>query len=256
MAWNPFGWTADHFIFLYVALAAALLLTGFHFRSTIGSAATVRRELNALELAYLTGGAEHFGDAALLKLVLANGASIGSSGQRITVTDLTPLASLADQPQLPSDMTPQQFQTMIEPAIAETRVRLQGLGYSPTDEQVSSFRMIFLTALGLLLALGAIEATLGSIGGDSLKLLGTLLSVTALIGAQFAKPPSRTLAGQEVVKAYKASHARASRATLQRELLFAVALSGAWTLWDTEYAAVHAASKIMNADDGGSWWWM
>jgi uncharacterized protein (TIGR04222 family) len=86
-------------------------------------------------------------------------------------------------------MTPQQFQTMIEPAVAETRARLQGLGYSPTDEQVSSFRMIFLTALGLLLALGAIEATLGSIGGDSLKFLGTLLSVTALIGAQSQNLP-------------------------------------------------------------------
>ena len=68
-----------------------------------------------------------------------------------------------------------------------------------------------------------------------------------------AMRPTRTRAGKDVLKAYQASHARASRAPLDHELLLAVALSGAVVLSGTAYASVYAASQTMSrGGDGGS----
>ena len=98
MTWNPFNWTAEPFLALYVSIAVIVFLLGFGFRSMIGQAAHATRRLSVLELAFLGGGARRLGDAALLCLTSGNGATIATKDHAITVTDQTPLATLMGRP--------------------------------------------------------------------------------------------------------------------------------------------------------------
>jgi uncharacterized protein (TIGR04222 family) len=255
MTWNPFDWTAGPFLALYLTIAVIVFLLGFSFRSMIGPAAHAAHQLSLLELAYLAGGARRLGDAALLSLTSGNGATIAPKGHKITVTDQTPLATLIGRPTLlrvSPNMTRQQFQTAVKPLVERVQGRLQELGYCATDDQMTSFRMTVLPFVGLLLVFGIIKAFVGAERHHPVEILVLLLVLTAFAGIALAKHPTRTRAGKEVLQTYQASHARASRAPLDHELLLAVALSGAVVLSGTAYAPVYAASRTMNSGgDGG-----
>src|SRR5450631_3086932 len=251
MTWNPFDWTAGPFLALYLTIAAIVFLLGFRFRSMIGPAARATHQLSVLELAYLAGGARRLGDAVLLSLMSGNGASIAPKGHKITVTDQTPLATLMGRPTLlpvSPNMTRQQFQTAVTPLVERVQGRLQELGYCPTDDQMTSFRMTVLPFVVLLLLFGMIKAFVGAERHHAIGILVVLLVLTTFAGLALAKHPTWTRAGKEVLQTYQASHARASRAPLDHELLLAVALSGAVVLSGTAYASVHAASQRMNSD--------
>jgi len=256
MTWNPFNWTAEPFLALYVASAAIVFVLGFVFRSMIGPPAHATRQLSALELAYLGGGARRLGDAVLLCLTSGNGATIAAKDHKITVTNQTPLAALIGRPpplQVQPDMTRQQFQTAVKPVVERVQGRLQQLGYCPTDDQMTSFRMTVLPLVALLLVFGVTKAIVGTERHHPVGILVFLLIVTTFAGIVLATRPMRTRAGKDVLQTYQASHARASRAPLDHELLLAVALSGAVVLSGTAYASVYAASRTMSGgSDGGS----
>jgi uncharacterized protein (TIGR04222 family) len=256
MPWNPFDWTAGPFLTLYVSIAAAVLLLGFSFRTTIGPAARVTHQLNVLELAYLAGGARRLGDAILLSLMSGNGAAIAPSTHKITVTDQAPLMALMGQPthlQVQPDLTRQQFQTAVKPIVERVQERLQRFGYYPTEEQMTSFRLTVLPIVALLLLFGVIKAFVGAERHHPVGILVFLLVVTLFAGIALLRSPTRTRAGNDALQAYQASHARASRAPRDHELLLALALSGAIVLSGTPYAPVYAASQTMNSGgDGGS----
>lgn len=255
MTWNPFDWTAGPFLALYATIAVIVFLLGFRLRSMIGPAAQATRQLSVLELAYLAGGARRLGDAVLLSLTSGNGATIAPKGHKITVTDQTPLATLMGRPTLLTvqpEMTRQQFQTAVKPLVERVQGRLQKFGYSPTDDQMTSFRMTVLPFVVLLLAFGMIKVVVGAERHHPVGILVVLLVLTAFAGVALAKSPTRTRAGKDVLQTYQASHARASRAPLDHELLLAVALSGAVVLSGTAFASVYAASRTMNSGgDGG-----
>jgi uncharacterized protein (TIGR04222 family) len=223
----------------------------------IGPPASATRQLSVLELAYLAGGARRLGDAALLRLTSGNGATIDSGGQKITVTDQTPLAPLMGRLPLSfyPNMTRQQFQAAVQPIVERVQARVQQLGYYPIDKQMASFWMSVLPFVGLLLLFGIIKVFVGAARHHPVGILVCLLIATAIAGFALARRPTRTRAGDDVLQSYQASHARASRAPLDHELLLAVALSGAVVLSDTPYASVYAASKTMSSgvgDGGGS----
>jgi uncharacterized protein (TIGR04222 family) len=255
MTWNPFDWTAGPFLALYVSLAVIVFVSGFSFRSMIGPAAQATHQLNVLELAYLAAGARRLGDAVLLSLTSGNGATIAPKGQTITVTDQTPLATLMDRPPpLPfqPEMTRQQFQTAVEPLVERVQRHLQEFGYYPTDDQMNSFRMTFLPFVFVLLVFGLNKVLVGAERHHPVGILVVLLVITTIAGVVLAKRPARTRAGNDALQHYQASHARASRAPLDHELLLALALSGAVVLSGTAYAPVYAASRTMNgAGDAG-----
>jgi uncharacterized protein (TIGR04222 family) len=258
MTWNPLDWTAGPFLTLYVSLAAIVFLLSFRAKSMIGPPAQANRQLSVLELAYLAGGARRLGDAALLRLTSGNGATIDSSGQKITVLDPAPLATLMGRLPLLAfypNMTRQQFQTVVQPIAKRVQARLLQLGYYPSDDQMMSFRMTVLPFVGLLLAFGIMKAFVGAERHHPVGILIGLLIATAIAGFALARRPTRTRAGNDVLQAYQASHARASRAPLDHELLLAVALSGAVVLSGTPYASVYVASRTMSSgggDGGGS----
>jgi uncharacterized protein (TIGR04222 family) len=255
MTWNPFDWTAVPFLSLYLTVAVAIFAWGFSLKSRIGPAARMTHKLSALELAYLAGGAHRVGDAVLLSLTSGNGATI--TGNAITVTDQAPLAALIGRvPLLPfhPGMSRREFQTAVTSIVERVQSRLQQFGYSPTDEQMESFRMGVLPFVGLLLAFGIFKIMLGMQRHHPVGILVCLLFMTGLAGILLAKHQTRTRAGKEALQTYQTSHARASRAPLDHELLFAVALSGAVVLSGTPYASVYAASQTMSSGggDGGS----
>jgi uncharacterized protein (TIGR04222 family) len=231
------------------------LFAGLYAPVDVGPAAQATYKLSVLELAYLAGGAPRLGDAALLRLTSGNGATIDAKDYKITVTDQTPLAALMGRStSLPfqRNMTRGQFQKAIKPIVEQVQARLQEFGYAPTDEQMMSFRMAALPVVALLMAFGIAKAEIGSERNHPVGILVFLLIVTAFAGIALAKRPTRTQAGKDVLRTYQASHARASRAPLDHELLLAVALSGAVVLSGSAYASVYAASKTMSSGgDGG-----
>ena len=253
MPWNPFDWTAEPFLALYLTLAFMVFFLGFSVRSTIGPAARLTHPVSELELAYLAGGARRLGDAALLGMTSANGASISLENHKITVTNQRPLAALMSRPpllQFEPDMTRQQFQTAIQPLVARVQSRLQELGYYPTDEQMTSFRMAVLPFVVVLFVLGMFKVLVGAERHHPVGFLVVLLVLTAFAGIALAKRPTRTRAGKDVLQTYLASHARASRAPLDHELPLAVALSGVVVLSGTAYTSVYAASQTMSKGSG------
>jgi len=256
MIWNPLDWTAGPFLALYVALAAIVLALGFALRTRIGPVAESARELTVLDLAYLAGGAKRLGDAALLCLTAARGATIDPKGHKISITDQSSLTRLLGRPislAITPAMTRQQFQKAAKPLVEAVDRRLRQLGLSPSDDQMASLRLTVLPFLGLLMVFGGLKALIGSERGHPIGFLIALLVMTAISGVFLAKRPTRTRAGDEVLQSYRAKHARAARAPLEHELLLAVALSGAVVLSGTDYAPVYAASQTMNSSsDGGS----
>jgi uncharacterized protein (TIGR04222 family) len=255
MTWNPLNWTAEPFLALYVSFAAVVFLLGFRARSMIGPPARAPRKLSVLELAYLAGGARRLGDAALLSLTSGKGATVAPGGNNIAVSNQTPLATLmgrTTQLSFQPSMTRQEFQTAITPIVEQAQERLRQLGYSPTDEQMMSFRSNVLPFMLLLLAFGTMKAVIGAERHHPVGILVLFLCLSAVFGIALATRPTRTRAGKDVLQSYQASHARASRAPLDHELLLAVALSGPVVLSGTAYASVYAASKTMGSGgDGG-----
>ena len=238
-----------------LTIAATVFSLAFRFRSMIGPAASAARQLSVLELAYLAGGARRLGDAVLLSLTSGNGATIAPKGDKITVADQTPLATLMGRPPVLAvqpDMTRQHFQTAVKPLVERVQWRLQEFGYYPTDDQMTSFRTTVLPFVVLLLVFGIIKVVVGSERHHPVEILVLLLVLTTFAGFALAKRPTRTRAGKEVLQTYQAAHARASRAPLDHELVLAVALSGAVVLSGTAYASVYAASQTMSSGgDGG-----
>jgi len=251
---NPFDWTAGPFLLLYVASAAILFWLGFRARQVIGPAASSIQPLSELELAYLAGGERRLGDAVLLGLAAKNAATFTPRNHRITVTDQAPLGSLIDRPPrltLHPEMTRQEFQTALAPLAIRVRDRLRAVGYYPSDAQMSAFRSSVLPFIGALLLFGAIKAVVGSERHHPVGFLVFLLAATCFAAYVLTKPPTRTRAGNDALRNYQASHARAARAPREHELLLAVALSGAVVLSGTAYASVLAASKTLGSSGGG-----
>ena len=256
MTWNPFDWTAVPFLMLYSSLAAVVLLLALRERSAIGPSARMTHQLSEFELAYLAGGARRLGDAILLSLTSGHGAMISPMDHTITVTDQGPLAMQMRRPPLlgfQRNMTRQAFQASVAPIVERVDERLQQLGYAPTEEQVTSFRMNLLTYIIPLVLFGSVKVVIGAgrhhpVGSLIFMVIATMVGFTIL-----ARPPARTRAGKEALDSYQSSHARAARAPLEHELLLALALSGPVILSGTDYATVYAASKSMGrGGDGGS----
>lgn len=256
MPWNPFDWTAAPFLNLYLIIGFIIFFTGFRLKSAIGPSSEIVHQLSALELAYLAGGASRVGDALLLGLSLGNGATINPKGHKITVTDQMPLADLMDnpppfQPAKP-DITRQQFQSSVRPYVERIQRRLQDLGYYRTDEQMRSFRKSVLPGVALLFVFGLIKVFVGSERHHPVGILSLFLVITVFAGFALATRPARTRAGKEALRAYQADKARAARAPLEHELLFALALSGAVVLSGTAYASVYDAARTMDSSGGSS----
>jgi uncharacterized protein (TIGR04222 family) len=253
MTWNPFDWTAGPFLSLYATIAVCVLVWGYRLKSRIGPALQIRHQLNALELAYLAGGAGRLGDAVLLSLTSGNGAVIDPKGGKINVTDQAPLTAFIGRPgrlSFQRDMTRKQFQQAIAPVAEHVQRRLQTLGYAPSDDQMTAFRATVLPFVALVLVFGIIKIMVGAERHHPVGFLFGMVIFTTVFGFGLFGRPTRTRAGNDALRIYRASHTRAARAPLDHELIYAVALSGPVVLSGTQYAPIYAASQTMSGGGG------
>jgi uncharacterized protein (TIGR04222 family) len=253
MTWNPFDWTAGPFLSLYAAIAIFVLVWGYRLKATIGPTLQIRHQLNALELAYLAGGAGRLGDAVLLSLTSGHGAVIDAKGGKINVTDRAPLSAFMGRPSrlaFERDMTRKQFQQAIAPVAEQVQRRLQTLGYAPSDAQMTAFRTTVLPFVALVLIFGIAKMTIGAERHHPVGFLFGMVIFTTVFSLGLFGRPTRTRAGNDALRIYRASHARAARAPLDHELIYAVALSGPVVLSGTQYAPIYAASQTMSGGGG------
>ncbi len=124
------------------------------------------------------------------------------------------------------DMTRKQFQQAIAPVAEHVQRRLQTLGYAPSDDQMTAFRITVLPFVALVLVFGIIKIMVGAERHHPVGFLFGLLIFTTLFGLGLFGRPTRTRAGNDALRIYRASHTRAARAPLDHELIYAVALSG------------------------------
>ena len=182
------------------------------------------------------------------------GAAIYPESHKIKIFDQAPLAAMSAEPsrlQFQPEMTRKEFQAAVGPLSERVRKRLQRQGLCPTDEQMRSFRLSVLPLFGFLLAFGLIKVVVGLERNHSVGILVFLLCLTGFAAFALASRPTRTRAGVEALRRYRASHARSARAPLDGELLLAVALTGAVVLSGTAYASIYEASRTQGGDGGG-----
>ena len=83
-------------------------------------------------------------------------------------------------------MTRQQFQAAVKPITERVQARLQGFGYSPTEDQMTSFRMTTLPFIALVLMFGIMKAW---IGAERQHPVGILIFL--LVAHSGRRPPAR-----------------------------------------------------------------
>jgi uncharacterized protein (TIGR04222 family) len=252
---NPLDWTAGPFLGLYIAVAVAAWAFALFLRLRIGKIAGKAPSFTLAELAYLAGGDQRVGDAAIVGLLTAKAATLSKDGRTVdldgekirTSPDLAPFAGLG----LAGVMKRKAFQRQLRPAVEAIRVKLERLGLCLDFSQLMAYRLKVITLFALPLLLGAAKVQVGLERHKPVGILGMLLIVTAIIALVHLFSPRLTRAGRAALAAEKTRNARAARAPLENELLLAVALTGLVVLSGTPYGALYAASKASGGDGGG-----
>lgn len=251
---NPLDWAAGPFLTLYVAVAlaglAAVYLRRDHLgRSVEGSGAG----LGVLHLAYLAGGAERAGDAALVALLEA-GAAVPDAAFKAMRFDPEVAVAPEFQPfrhASPGGVTREEFRRVFAVRWDRLRSDLLARGLVPTEDEVRRFRMGAAAILGVPLLLGVCKAGVG-VGRDRpVGILIGLVLATAVLGvAAVWEHPTCNRAGHAVLEAARRAHARAARAPLPDEVALAFALTGSAVLAGRKYRRM-VVGKGGNGGDGG-----
>ncbi len=251
MPFNPLDWTAGPFVTLYVILAGFALLACHFMRQTIGRVHAPAAELDPLQLAYLAGGPQRVADVAALGFMTAK-ASVGRFG--------TPAP--ADVPSEPAPALGPFRHCLsagepISPAFRRQAVaqawgvrrKLEAMGLTPSEADMSTFHVKAAAILFVPLALGVAKAFVGHSRDKPIGILVVLLVGTAVLAFSLLRHQWSTPAGRSALAGARTSNSRAARAPLKDEMMLAVALSGTAVLAGTGYAALHVARQ--SSGDGG-----
>jgi uncharacterized protein (TIGR04222 family) len=253
MSLNPLDWTAGPFLTLYVILAGSACLACYFMRQGIGRTQAAAAELDPLQLAYLAGGPQRVADVVALGFMTAK-ASFGRFG--------APLP--ADVPSEPAPaLNP--FRHCLsagEPispafrrrAVAQAwgiRRKLEVLGLTPSEADMSKFQVKAAAILFVPLALGVAKAFVGLSRDKPIGILIVLLVGTAFLAFSLLRHQWSTPAGRTALAESRTSNSRAARAPLKEELMLAVALTGTAVLAGTAFASLHAARQSDGGGGGG-----
>ena len=252
---NPLDWPAIPFMRFYVLLCLSVVLIFFLLRRVAkGSADPLAvGELNFLELAYLSGGAQRVADTIMVGLMTAGAATYEAKArlfsfhpaQTALPKELEPICA-----QLGGGGTRKGVTSALSYAIEEIRGRLvrRGLLLRP-DRQ----RLVISISLGLVVLLLLAGVAKISIGIDRHRPVGflTFMVFAELIaGIVLARSgPIATAAGDKALSDSQLRYARLARAPLGPEMALAFAIAGAAVLVGTPFAAF--GQTIRSQDNGG-----
>jgi uncharacterized protein (TIGR04222 family) len=251
---NPLDWTAEPFLSLYGTLAGLACLICFFLRERIGRAETLPARLDALQLAYLTGGPQRVADVVALGFMAANAQTAGrvnspaSFGAPLELSpELRPFRNCLAA----GDPVSTAFRRAAVAQASGLSDKLESMGLAPTSAEMSSYRIRAAAILFVPLALGIAKAFVGASRDKPIGILIVLLIATGVLAVFLLRPEWSTPAGRQALEKARMNGTRAARAPLNHELMLAVALTGTVVLTGTAYAQLHEARQSSSGGDGG-----
>lgn len=254
---NPLDWTGREFLVLYLVAMLSVLIASVLIRRAArdtGAARGARPE--ALELAYLAGGATRSADAGIAQML--------AEGQVEWDAAAAKLRSTGGARRLgePFDQIAQCIATDGEPdrAVSRAALRLDSVRKALVAkglwlDDAGAWRARWWSALPwlLLAGFGAAKIVIGISRGKPVAILVILSIITTVVGLiLLLKRPGRTRAGDRALAEARVQHARALRAPRPQETGLAVALLGTAALSGTAWASYHQSRTPPSSSDGGS----
>ncbi|WP_246413159.1 TIGR04222 domain-containing membrane protein [Methylobacterium brachythecii] len=249
-------WTAGPFLTLYANLIVAGLMLALIGRAVLvsGGRAPTAPNLDPVELALLAGGNGRAADAVIIGLIDAGAASFSTGSGDITVEEQGVRLPRILEPYrgvVAGTVKRKTLVAALAPRLEVVRETLVRSSLVPSQDVTSRIKGWTLLCVAPVFALGLTKIFVGLSRGKpvgflfAMSLVFLVLTVFALV-----KAPKRTRAGDRVLSGFRQRHARAARAPLEGELLFAFALGGAAILAGTPYEAY--GRHLRAAGDGSS----
>lgn len=255
---NPLDWTAQPFLTLQAALAAAAVIAALVVRAALRQGQSRPFDLDLVELAYLAGGQERAADTAIVGLIDAGVASFSPASGLITVENRAAPLSAPLEPFRPlAEGTVKRADALddLAPQLDRIRKKLIDAGLIPSTETILRIARVTLICVAPVQLLGIVKVYVGHARDKPVGFLILLIFATFIaVGIILSARPTSTAAGARLLRDYRNRYQRAARAPRQSELLFAYALGGAALLSGTAYDAYarHAQASNGGGSDGSS----
>lgn len=254
---NPFDWNGSDFLILFLVLivvaAIASTLLRKRARDLGGGDGS---QLSPYGIAYLADGTERCLDAAVAQLLASDGAEWDGTKRALVIKKrglhmdppLDAVARLIENDGKPESML-RRAKLTFDPIRHDLSARRLLL------DEASAWRTRWLGALPwvVLAGIGIVKITIG-IGRDRPVAFLVILTIGVGIAAlvQIARTPTRSVAGDEVLRLARQRHARTTRAPKNNELGLAVALVGTAALSGTAFAQYHTVRQPPSTSDSSS----
>jgi uncharacterized protein (TIGR04222 family) len=254
---NPLDWDGASFLVLYGSLLGGSVVVTLTVRLLLrrsGSPADAER-LSWFELAYLAGGRVRAFDAAIAELMARQAARFDPTTRSVLASEVSGY--------LPPFLAT--IRRNLGPKINHGRLLRESADAFAQVEESLATRGLVLTQgrswqVGFVTA--SVPALVGLFGWAKIQVgvsrgrpVGDLVVLTILaFGLALAflmSRPQRSIAGDEALRAYKATNARAMRAPMDGEIALAVALAGTTVLLGTPFADYARFASSGSGGDGG-----
>jgi len=254
---NPLDWPAIPFLRFYVLLCLSVGLIIFLLRRVVKGAADPLSagELNFLELAYLSGGAQRVADTIMVGLMTAGAATYDAKerlfsfqpAQTALPKELEPVAA-----QLGGWGSRQGVTSALHYAVEEIRDRLVRRGLVLRPERQNLVILISLALIVLLLLIGVAKIGVGLDRHHPVGVLEVMVFAELIAGIIVARSgPIATAAGNKALSDSQLRYARLARAPLAPETALAFAIAGAAVLVGTPFAAFGQSIRSQGDGSGG-----
>jgi uncharacterized protein (TIGR04222 family) len=254
MSLNPIDWTAGPFLQFYLLLMLTTLAASILLRINARGAGGRRDslDLDFIELACLVGGRTRAADAVLVAFMTAGATTIDFRQRILWRENAEPLPRELERFRVRGSVgTRKEFHAAIAKPIDDVYRDLSRRGLAPSPEALSRLAMDTMIVMAIPMVLGIVKIIVGGvIRGHPTGKLAMMVCVTGFLATLLiVRPPRRTPAGEQALRASRSLHARAARAPLRSELALAFAIAGPAVLFGTPYEAL--ARHIQASSSGG-----
>ncbi len=254
---NPFNWNGGDFLTLFMALIVVAAVASSVLRKRARDlGGGDRSQLSPYEIAYLADGTARCLDASVAQLLATDGAEWNASMSALAIKKRglhmdPPLDAVARM--IEADGKPETLlrraKVVLDPIRRDlTRRRL-------LLDEPDTWRVRWIGAMPwiVLTAIGLSKIAIG-LGRDRPVAFLVVLSVGVGIAAlvQLLRTPTRSTAGDDVLRLIRHRHERTTRAPKNNELGIAVALLGTAALSGTAYAQYHNVRQPPSSSDTSS----
>lgn len=240
---NPLDWSATPFLRFYLLASLIVALTIFFLRRVLKGRADplAASELNLLEMAYLSGGAQRMTDTIMVGLMVAGGATYDATHRLFSLHP--------SEARLPKELeticaklggsgTRKGIADTLRQASEDIRDRLVRRRFVLPAVRQNLVTGISLGAVAFLILLGAAKIAVGTSRHRPTGFLEILIFMLLIAGMILLRnPPRATAAGEKALSDNRLRHERLARAPLDSEMALAFAITGAAVLVGTPFAA-------------------